>query len=48
MKEAIETFVKDIVRRSKDIELLIEALPKKDDSGARVRLTISMIREGQG
>jgi hypothetical protein len=33
---AIQTFVADIISRSKDIELLIAALPKKDDSGARV------------
>lgn len=33
---AIEQFVSDIVRRAKDIETLIAALPSKDDSGARV------------
>ncbi|RXK35233.1 hypothetical protein M231_07511 [Tremella mesenterica] len=34
-KESIQAFVADIVRRSQDIEKLIEALPKKDDSFAR-------------
>ncbi|WWC88065.1 uncharacterized protein L201_002968 [Kwoniella dendrophila CBS 6074] len=39
-KAAIETFVADIVRRSKDIKKLIENLPKKDDSSQRAqRLT---------
>ena len=36
MIDAIQTFVKDIVRRSKDIEKLIAALPNKDDSTERV------------
>lgn len=34
----IETFVADIIRRSKDVETLIAALPKKDDSSQRVCL----------
>lgn len=34
--EAIQIFVADIISRSKDVEKLIAALPKKDDSGARV------------
>nr|XP_019011964.1 uncharacterized protein I206_02801 [Kwoniella pini CBS 10737]OCF50745.1 hypothetical protein I206_02801 [Kwoniella pini CBS 10737] len=34
-KASIETFVNDIVRRSKDIKILIQNLPKKDDSTNR-------------
>ncbi|KAK1927644.1 hypothetical protein DB88DRAFT_478753 [Papiliotrema laurentii] len=34
-KEAIETFVGDIVKRSKDVERLIATLPAKDDNGQR-------------
>lgn len=34
--EAIETFVEDIVRRSKDCERLIAALPRQDESSTRV------------
>ncbi|KAK6907464.1 hypothetical protein L486_05381 [Kwoniella mangroviensis CBS 10435] len=34
-KASIETFVNDIVRRSKDIKALIANLPKKDDSSQR-------------
>ncbi|TXT07502.1 hypothetical protein VHUM_03222 [Vanrija humicola] len=34
-RKAIETFVADIVRRAKDVETLVAALPSKDDSGAR-------------
>lgn len=34
--DTIETFVRDIVRRSKDCERLIAALPRKDESSARV------------
>ncbi|CAK9785267.1 unnamed protein product [Cutaneotrichosporon oleaginosum] len=34
-RAAIEQFVSDIVRRAKDIETLIAALPSKDDSGVR-------------
>ncbi|WWC60423.1 uncharacterized protein I303_102995 [Kwoniella dejecticola CBS 10117] len=34
-KASIETFVNDIVRRSKDIKKLIENLPKKDESSHR-------------
>jgi len=34
-RESIQTFVRDIVRRSKDIETLIAALPRKDDSSGR-------------
>ncbi|WWD05641.1 hypothetical protein V865_003722 [Kwoniella europaea PYCC6329] len=34
-KASIETFVNDIVRRSKDIKKLIASLPKKDDSSQR-------------
>ena len=33
---AIEVFTADIVRRAKDVENLIAALPTKDDSGERV------------
>ncbi|ORY29796.1 hypothetical protein BCR39DRAFT_531066 [Naematelia encephala] len=33
--EAIETFVRDLVRRAKDVELLIAALPNKDDNTSR-------------
>ena len=36
MTEAIETFTADIIRRSKDVETLISALPSNGDSGARV------------
>jgi hypothetical protein len=35
--EAIEAFVSDIVRRSKDVEALIAALPTKGGSEGRVR-----------
>ncbi|WVF66023.1 hypothetical protein IAT40_000761 [Kwoniella sp. CBS 6097] len=39
-KASIETFVADIIRRSKDIKTLIAALPRKDDSAGRAqRLT---------
>jgi hypothetical protein len=34
--ESIEGFVQDIVKRSKDCERLIAALPQKSDSAARV------------
>ncbi|WVW80259.1 hypothetical protein I302_102237 [Kwoniella bestiolae CBS 10118] len=34
-KASIETFVQDIVRRSKDIKKLIESLPRRDDSSQR-------------
>ncbi|GFZ42447.1 hypothetical protein JCM24511_00162 [Saitozyma sp. JCM 24511] len=34
---AIETFVADIVKRSKDIEVLIAALPKKGDAHLRAK-----------
>ncbi|KAK8861680.1 hypothetical protein IAR55_002503 [Kwoniella newhampshirensis] len=34
---AIETFVADIIRRSKDVETLAKALPKKDDSSIRAQ-----------
>lgn len=36
MPASIETFVADVVRRAKDVENLVAALPSKDDSGARV------------
>lgn len=42
---AIETFTKDIVRRAKDVEVLIAALPEKDDSGGRVSIVQSIWRE---
>ena len=42
--EHIETYVADIVRRSKDVETLIAALPTKDDSSARVRVIIMLGR----
>ncbi|KAI9632741.1 uncharacterized protein MKK02DRAFT_41053 [Dioszegia hungarica] len=43
-REAIQIFVADIISRSKDVEKLIAALPKKDDSGARAE----RLRELQG
>ncbi|WVQ93655.1 hypothetical protein IAU59_000731 [Kwoniella sp. CBS 9459] len=36
-KASIETFVADIIRRSKDIKTLIAALPRKDDSEGRAK-----------
>jgi mediator of RNA polymerase II transcription subunit 21 len=36
--EAIEGFVADIIRRSKDVETLIAVLPSKAGSGERVSL----------
>ncbi|WWD16397.1 hypothetical protein CI109_100823 [Kwoniella shandongensis] len=36
-KATIETFVADIIRRSKDIETLAKALPKKDESSIRAQ-----------
>jgi hypothetical protein len=41
--DTIETFVRDIVRRSKDCERLIAALPRKDESSARVRRATRLI-----
>ncbi|WRT65792.1 uncharacterized protein IL334_002741 [Kwoniella shivajii] len=36
-KAAIETFVADIIRRSKDVKKLIENIPQREDSSARAR-----------
>ncbi|CAD6567001.1 MAG: hypothetical protein TREMPRED_003223 [Tremellales sp. Tagirdzhanova-0007] len=36
-KVAIETFTADLTRRAKDVEVLIAALPTKDDSGERAK-----------
>ncbi|ORX35249.1 hypothetical protein BD324DRAFT_84233 [Kockovaella imperatae] len=44
-KAAIETFVADIIQRSKDVELLIAALPKKEDSDARAGRIEELQRE---
>ncbi|EJT48096.1 hypothetical protein A1Q1_02906 [Trichosporon asahii var. asahii CBS 2479] len=37
-RTAIETFVADIVRRAKDVETLIAALPSKNDSAGRAEM----------
>ncbi|OXB33614.1 hypothetical protein J007_06718 [Cryptococcus neoformans] len=41
-KAAIETFVADIVRRSKDIQHLIDGLPKPGDSSERAKRLIEL------